>query len=324
MPATQRLDADFAADVLADLYAYGTKRRWLARLLWGTLGWFGAHRFYLGRPLTGLLMLFTLGGGLVWWVVDAFLLTGMVRSRNDEQARRARLGMPPIELDFMPALRREVLSQPPEWTERWRAAGRGARVRRFAGDLLVLVVVGAGLGSVARAADVWEAVVAVAVLSGLASAGASVGRFGHLPVVRGLVRWSHRMRLFYYYTTPGSPAALLFRPVTGAFLAPFRRRARAEANLYLQLGAVFTLAFLLLDFGGEVIVPAVTGQGFPGLAGIAGLWLREATLTFLVIYAFATPIGAVLTLYLLMLPTHTVPRMLGGIVMASVFAGLLL
>jgi hypothetical protein len=51
--------------------------------------------------------------------------------------------------------------------------------------------------------------------------------------------------------------------------------------------------------------------------------VREATTTFLVIYAFATPIGAVLTLHLLMRGTHTVARVLSLLVVGAVFVGLL-
>src|SRR5690606_33129395 len=43
-------DADFAAEVLAELYTYPPKRPWVARLLWALTGWFGGHRFYLYRP----------------------------------------------------------------------------------------------------------------------------------------------------------------------------------------------------------------------------------------------------------------------------------
>ena len=319
-----RVDADFAEEILAELYEYRRKRRWLAFALWATLGWFGAHRFYLERSGTGVLMLFTVGGGLLWWLVDAFLIAGMVRAHNTEQARRESAGLPPVELSFMPPLSREVLDRPPEWTRRWREAGRRWRVLRFGGDLLVLLIAGVALGVVAREAGVWEALIAVLVLVGVTSAGATLGRLGHLPVVHGLVRWSHRVRLFYYYNKPGSPLALLFRPVTGAILAPFRRRDRAEVKLYLQLGGVFTAAFLVLDFGGEVLAPLVTGGGLPDLMDLLGLWLEEATVTFLVIYAFATPIGAVLTLYLLMRATHTLPRLLSALVVAAMALGLLI
>lgn len=316
------VDADFAADVLADLYAYRPRRRWLAFLLWATLGWAGGHRYYLERPGTGLLMLMTGGGALVWWAIDGFLITGMVAAHNAEQQRRRQAGLPPVELDFMPPLTRDVLAEPPAWTVLRRTRSRARRRVRFVADVLVLLVAGISLGAVAKRLDVWEAVLAVLVLVGLSFAGSAAGRFGHLPVVHGLLRWSHKLRLFYYYNKPGNPLALLFRPVTATLLAPFRRRDKAEVRIYLQLGAVFTVGFLLLDFGGEMFAFLFAGEAGPGVASLFRLWLTEAVLTFLVIFAFATPIGAVLTLYLLVLPTHTVPRVLSVVAAAAILWGL--
>jgi hypothetical protein len=322
MDEARRVDADFAEEVLRDLYRYGGKRRWLAWLLWGTLGWFGAHRFYLDRPATALLMAFTLGGGLVWWLVDAFLLHSMVRAYDAEQALRRRTGQPPIALRFMPPLQRDVLSKPPEWTARWRQAGPTRRRARLVGDALVLVLLGVALGRVAVAADVWESIAAVLVLVVLVTAGGAAGRVAHVPVLRGLLRWSHRLRLFYYYNRPGSPLALLLRPITATVTAPFSRRDRAEVRLYLQLGAVVTVAFLILDFGEEVLGPIITQRRLPALTDVLALWLTEAVVTFVVIYAFATPIGAIITRNLLTMRTHTVPRMLSAVVVAALLLGL--
>ncbi len=36
----------------------------------GMLGWFGVHRFYTGRIVTGILQLVTLGGFFIWWLID--------------------------------------------------------------------------------------------------------------------------------------------------------------------------------------------------------------------------------------------------------------
>ncbi|KAB0676550.1 TM2 domain-containing protein [Aureimonas leprariae] len=45
----------------------------------------GLHRFYLGRPWTGLLWLVTFGLLGVGQVIDLFLLRGMVRAENNER-----------------------------------------------------------------------------------------------------------------------------------------------------------------------------------------------------------------------------------------------
>ena len=40
-------------------------------------GFLGLHRFYVGRPWTGVAMVVTFGGIFVWWLIDAaVLLTG--------------------------------------------------------------------------------------------------------------------------------------------------------------------------------------------------------------------------------------------------------
>ena len=53
-------------------------------LLWLFLGELGAHRFYLGRVGSGIAMLLTLGGLLIWALVDAFLIPGMLRANKRE------------------------------------------------------------------------------------------------------------------------------------------------------------------------------------------------------------------------------------------------
>jgi TM2 domain-containing membrane protein YozV len=72
----------------------------LAYVLWFFLGGLGMHRFYLGRPLSGLVLLlmvptgvvmmlasnhygaFLVIAGFLWLIADAFLIPGMVnRSR---------------------------------------------------------------------------------------------------------------------------------------------------------------------------------------------------------------------------------------------------
>lgn len=50
-------------------------------LFW-LLGFTGAHRFYFGKPLTGVLWFFTGGLFLVGWIVDAFLVPSMAEQAN--------------------------------------------------------------------------------------------------------------------------------------------------------------------------------------------------------------------------------------------------
>ncbi|WP_174802308.1 TM2 domain-containing protein [Martelella limonii] len=65
-----------------------------AYLLWFFVGWAGAHRFYLGRPGSAIVMLLlNIVGGLtaflligflflgiwgVWWIIDLFLIAGLI------------------------------------------------------------------------------------------------------------------------------------------------------------------------------------------------------------------------------------------------------
>jgi hypothetical protein len=325
MPEAARrhaVDPDFAQDVLRELYAYRRKRRLVAWLLWVTLGWAGAHRFYLERPATGLLMIFTAGGVLIWWIADAWFVGRMVDGYNAEQERRQREGLPPIALAFMPPLAEDVLREPPPWTVKWHARGRFVRALRFAGYVLVLLIVGSALGALIGMDGGIEATVAVITLVAVIMLGGHAAGLNHVPVARGLLRWSHRLRLFYYYNRPGSPLGLLVRPAVGLILAPFRRRQRAEARLYLEMGAVFTLIFMALDLVEDVAAP-MADIGLAALAPthLVGVWVEEALTTFIVTYAFATPIGAILTLYLLTRATHTLPRLLGAFVLFCIALG---
>lgn len=63
----------------------------VAFALWFLLGILSAHRFYLGRPGTAVLQILSyfVLVGFVWWLVDGFLINGMIQKRRD--ALRLRL-----------------------------------------------------------------------------------------------------------------------------------------------------------------------------------------------------------------------------------------
>lgn len=46
------------------------------------IGEFGVDRFMIGDTLLGVLKLITLGGCLIWWIVDMFLISNRVREVN--------------------------------------------------------------------------------------------------------------------------------------------------------------------------------------------------------------------------------------------------
>ncbi|WP_276651260.1 TM2 domain-containing protein [Corynebacterium vitaeruminis] len=61
---------------------YGEKNIVVAYVLWLFLGFFGAHRFYLGENVGGVLQLLTVGGAGLWWMLDVALIPGLVDSAN--------------------------------------------------------------------------------------------------------------------------------------------------------------------------------------------------------------------------------------------------
>lgn len=59
------------------------KSRLATTLLAWFLGTFGAHRFYLGKIGTGLLMLFTFGGLGIWALIDAIMAVAGIMKDKD-------------------------------------------------------------------------------------------------------------------------------------------------------------------------------------------------------------------------------------------------
>jgi len=55
-----------------------THSKTIGYILW-IFGFTGAHRFYFGKPVTGLIWLLTLGLLGIGWIIDLFLIPGMER-----------------------------------------------------------------------------------------------------------------------------------------------------------------------------------------------------------------------------------------------------
>ncbi len=55
-----------------------THSKAIGYILW-IFGFFGAHRFYFGRPVTGTIWFFTLGLFFIGWIIDLVLIPSMDR-----------------------------------------------------------------------------------------------------------------------------------------------------------------------------------------------------------------------------------------------------
>lgn len=57
-----------------------------AYFLWFFLGWLSAHRFYMGKPVSAVLQILSyfILVGFVWWVIDLFLIPGMIDQKANE------------------------------------------------------------------------------------------------------------------------------------------------------------------------------------------------------------------------------------------------
>lgn len=92
------------------------RSRAVALILAVTLGVFGAHRFYAGKIGTGLLMLVTLGGLGIWYLVDVIMVaSGGFRDadgrrilRWDPDDRSELDNLPPELIEELINLRHEV------------------------------------------------------------------------------------------------------------------------------------------------------------------------------------------------------------------------
>ncbi len=93
------------------------KSRLTTMLLGSILGVFGAHRFHVGRPGSGVLMAVTLGGCGIWYLYDCIVIASgsfrdgegrLISNWDPETARLVPPGTAASILDELDALRAEV------------------------------------------------------------------------------------------------------------------------------------------------------------------------------------------------------------------------
>ncbi len=105
------------------------RSRTTALLLAIFLGMFGAHRFYVGKTGTGVLMALTLGGLGLWWLYDIIMIASqafrdgdgrVVANWEPESEHLLTSGAAASILDELDALRSEVgeLQERVEFAER--------------------------------------------------------------------------------------------------------------------------------------------------------------------------------------------------------------
>jgi hypothetical protein len=305
----QNADPDFSAEIVADLYQYRFKSFPLAIALGALGGIFGAHRFYLGKTLTGILMLLTGGGGLIWWILDLFLIRTMVEAFNKEEDTRADNQQPPQGLGFLPPKHELKLAGPPAWANK-----RRGRIQVI-GSALVLSLIGLTMGAISGATGTYEPVLITLAFIAVTLTVARWKSVSKIPVLNGLSRWNHRLRLYYHTVDPGSVWLLALRPITGVLFAPWQLRARAEVRLYLQLGVVFSILFTLLD-----IAELSESQS---LAAGLGIMFGEFIQTLVYTYVFVAPVGALLTTQLLLSRRDQVVWTLSALTIVFIYLGLL-
>ncbi len=202
----------------------GDKSYALAFLLWLMLGWLGAHRFYTGRWVTGLLYAASFGLFGLGWGFDLLLLIGMVARAN-----RERLARPAPPLDAIPA---------PSW-----AADRGPldvldfllRIAFFLAAPFVFVILCVLMNRMELIVLVVAVLVACGLLGNLSRWLERLEAAGKMPLVDDALERVRFFHDFYFEHRPRSFFYYLFFPVTAPVACLISADARREAWMYARL-----------------------------------------------------------------------------------------
>ena len=301
-------DPDFAAQVVADLYRYRPRGMVMMASLATFAGVLGAHRFYVGKPFTGLAMMLSGGGALFWWIRDLFHLRPMMEAYNQEEARREQDQLPPQGLGFLPPKDQLKLTEPPAWVHRRSSRGRTI------GTAILLALIGLSLGTVSGATGIYEPAIILALFIVISLTAARWHSLARVPILASLTRWVHRLRLYYHTVDPGNIWLLAIRPLLGILLAFWQPKVRAEVRLYLQFGVALSLVFAIQD--------AIEFVGRSGFWVGFGLLAAEFAQTLVYTFAFVAPAGALLTTQLLVAKKDYVVWGLSAINLGMIYLGM--
>lgn len=307
---TTNADPDFSRAVVDELYRRRPYSLAITGLLAVTLGALGAHRFYCGRFWSAMAMLLTAGGGLLWWIWDVFHLRSLVVLANERQLSREAAGFPPRGMDFMPRRSELRLDEPPPWAVR-----RSSKARVVA-SAVMLTGLGLALGGTTALTRSWEPAVVLTLFMAISLIAARSKTLAKVPVLGALIRWVHRLRLFYHHVDPGSVTSLALRPIFGIFWAPWRPSTRAEIRLHLQMGGIVVLALAVFD-AIEVLRSATLAAGLIAL-------LAELAQTLVFTYLFVAPASALLTTQLLLSRRDRLVQTLSLLTLVSMVVGFVL
>ena len=279
----ERIDDVLQGQLAQDLTQYPTKSIVIGYVLVVCMGIFGVHRFYLERPTSGAIMLLTFGGGVVWWLLDMVFFHAIIRRYNNDQIKRREEGRPPRGYDFVPDLKAD-LEIKPAWVKQ-----RGAFITRFGFmlDVLAVMILASAVAAISVDEQLYEPLASAVIVTLVFMFRRYFVRFFHLPFIHQILHLDYRLRLYYSFNKPGNGLFQLFRPMVGWLFAPFVKSVRTELRLYLELGSIFAIPFLILETIQWLAAGAQMGFSLEDYFG-------RIVLMYFIIYAFTCPLGAIL------------------------------
>lgn len=200
-----------------------------AFVLWLLFGWTGAHRFYVGRWITGLLYLFSFGGLGVGWGMDLFGLRADVQRANAANRSSPRLAPWADEtrygvVDFLARLTFFIVA-PGAFA--WLCVVSG-HYELLLVLLFTLIVCGL-FGDVQRSIKSFE-------------------WLRQLPFTRPATQVAQQLYEFYSVNRPRSFWFYLFAPITAPIVWLRSANFREESKLFLQFLGTIVGAVLINQF----------------------------------------------------------------------------